>query len=103
MEMADVYIDHLLKRCSGKSGRILVAEIGQSIVGLAAVLARVIPSDPEEEQTPYAYISDLVVLPDYRGRGVGRALLQQAEAYARRTGSTILRINALAKNEDAAR
>jgi ribosomal protein S18 acetylase RimI-like enzyme len=85
------------------SGRILVAEIGQRIIGLAAVLARVIPNDPDEEQTPYAYISDLVVLPEYRGRGVGHALLEQAESYARSAGATILRINVLAKNEDAAR
>lgn len=103
MEMADAYINLLLERCSGASGRILVAEIGQTIVGLAAVMARVIPNNPEEEQTPYAYISDLVVLPDYRGRGVGHALLEQAETYVRSAGATILRINALAKNEDAAR
>jgi hypothetical protein len=68
IDMADLYFDLLLKRCAGTSGRILVAEIGQTIIGLTAVLARVLPDDPDEEQTPYAYFSDLVVLPDYRGR-----------------------------------
>jgi ribosomal protein S18 acetylase RimI-like enzyme len=35
---------------------------------------------------PLLNIHDLAVVPNYRGRGVGRALLQAAEAHARREG-----------------
>src|SRR5687767_1931854 len=101
-EMADAYVELLLNRCSGTSGRVFIAEADQTVVGFVGVIARVAPSDPDEEATPYTYISDLVVLPAYRRRGVGSALLRHAEAYARERGMTVLRINVLAKNQVAA-
>ena len=36
----------------------------------------------------YALITDLVVLDSYRGRGIGRQLLERAEAYAKQAGAT---------------
>ena len=102
-EMADSYLKLLLDRCSGKSGRVFVAQGDQAVVGFVGVIAKVKPTEPDEEATPYTYISDLVVLPSHRRRGIGRALLRQAEAYARDQGMTLLRINVLAKNQVAAR
>jgi GNAT superfamily N-acetyltransferase len=67
-DMADAYLTFLLDRCSRAAGRLLVAEIDHDVV-----LARVAPEEPDEDQTPYAYISDLVVVPRYRRRGIGRA------------------------------
>ena len=98
-EMADSYVELLLNRCSGTSGRVFVAEADQTVVGFVCVIARVDPDEPDEEATPYTYISDLVVLPAYRRRGIGSALLRHAEAYARERGMTLLRINVLAKNQ----
>ena len=51
-----------------------------------------------EENSEYAYLTDLVVLPAYRGRGVGRALMQHAEAYAIEQGATVLKVDVLAAN-----
>jgi ribosomal protein S18 acetylase RimI-like enzyme len=73
------------------------------VVGFVGVIASVTPNEPDEEATPYTYISDLVVLPAYRRRGIGSALLRHAEAYARERGMTLLRINVLAKNQLAGR
>jgi ribosomal protein S18 acetylase RimI-like enzyme len=101
--MADGYLAFLLDRCSRVAGRVLVAEIDHVVVGFVAVLARVTPEEPDEDQTPYAYISDLVVLPRYRRRGIGHALLERAEALVRSSGTRILRVGVLAKNEPAAR
>src|SRR4030095_4265401 len=58
-DMADAYVEPLLKRCSGSSGRIFVALADQIVVGFVAVFAEA-PTDPDEEPSPYAYISDLV-------------------------------------------
>src|SRR5688572_26017469 len=99
IDMAASYVELLLKRCSGTSGRVFVAEADQTVVGFVGVIARVDPDEPDEEPTPYTYISDLVVLPAHRRRGIGTALLQRAEAYARERGMTLLRINVLAKNQ----
>ena len=101
VDMADPYVELLLNRCSGASGRVFIAEAKQTVVGFVGVIARVEPDDPDEEATPYTYISDLVVLPAYRRRGIGTALLRRAEAYARERGMTLLRINVLAKNQVA--
>jgi ribosomal protein S18 acetylase RimI-like enzyme len=102
-DMADAYLTFLLDRCSKTAGRVVVAETDHRVVGFIALLARVVPEEPDEGQTPYAYISDLVVLPRYRRRGVGRALLERAEALARSSGARVLRVGVLAKNESAAR
>ena len=99
--MADRYLAHVLDRCAGGAGRIFVSEEEGAVVGFVGVLARVVP-EPDEAQA-YAYVSDLVVLPAYRRRGIGRALLERAEAYARGEGARVLRVGVLAKNEAAAR
>ncbi len=41
---------------------------------------------------PFAEIGGLAVAPDWRRQGVGRALLDAAEAWARRQGSRALRV-----------
>jgi ribosomal protein S18 acetylase RimI-like enzyme len=101
VDMADSYVELLLKRCSGTSGRVFIAEAKQTVVGFVGVIARVDPNESDEEPTPYTYISDLVVLPTHRRRGIGSALLQRAEAYGRDRGITLFRINVLAKNQVA--
>ena len=101
VDMANSYVELLLDRCSGTSGRVFIAETDQTVVGFVGVITRVEPNDPDEEATPYTYISDLVVLSAYRRRGIGSALLRHAEAYARDQGMTLVRINVLAKNQAA--
>ena len=100
-EMADRYLAHMLRRCADGTGRVYVAEADGRIVGFVGVLARVVP-EPDESQA-YAYVSDLVVLPAHRRRGLGRALLERAEAYARREGARTLRVGVLARNDGAGR
>lgn len=100
--MADAYLTFLLDRCSKAAGRVLVAEIDHRVVGFIALFARVAPEEPDEDQTPYAYLSDLVVLPRYRRRGIGRALLERAEALVRSSGARALRVGVLARNESVA-
>lgn len=102
-EMAEAYLTFLQERCARTAGRVIVAETDDTVVGYVGVMTRVAPEEPDEDQRPYAYISDLVVLPAYRRCGIGRALLEQAEAVARGSGAPILRVGVLAKNATAAR
>jgi ribosomal protein S18 acetylase RimI-like enzyme len=100
-EMADRYRAHMPRRCNEALGRVFVAEEDGTVVGFVGVLARVVP-EPDESQA-YAYVSDLVMLPAYRRRGLGRALLEHAVAFARGKGANALRVGVLARNEAAAR
>ena len=99
--IAETYLAFLLDRCARLSGKVFVAEVDDAVVGFVGVLTKVEPEEPDEDQTDYAYISDLVVLPSYRDQGLGRALLQRAEAFARGRGARILRVGVLAKNRGA--
>jgi ribosomal protein S18 acetylase RimI-like enzyme len=96
--VADAYLARMLARCASWDGCVFVAEDGAAIVGFATVWSRVPPEEPDEPPEPYAYVSDLVVLPASRSRGVGAALLARAEAFARERGAPWLGIGVLVEN-----
>src|SRR3989454_12093640 len=98
---ATQYFDAMFARCADTHEKIFVAEAEQQVVGFICLWARVQSEELDEEPSEYAYISDLVILPAYRGRGLGRALLEKAEEHARLHGATTLKIESLAKNEVA--
>lgn len=102
-DMADAYLAFVLARCAETSGRVFVAEIDRMVAGFVSVLARVAREEPDEPPTPYAYVSDLVVRAPYRRQGLGRALLERAERFARDSGASLLRVGVLAKNDGARR
>lgn len=100
---ADEYLGHMFRRCSETGGKVFVAEAEGRVVGFVSIWAKVASRAVEEEEYEYAYVSDLVVLRTHRGLGLGRALLAEAEEYARRRGAKRLRINVHAKNGVARR
>lgn len=51
---------------------------------------------------PLLNVHDLAVLPAWRGRGLGRALLRAAEAHARQRGACKLTLEVLSGNTNAA-
>jgi ribosomal protein S18 acetylase RimI-like enzyme len=100
-EMADDYLDFLRRNCVEHQGEILIATIDNDCAGFACVLTDVPPSEPDEPRSHYAYVSDLLVHAEYRGLGLGRRLLEEAELVARSNGAPVLRIGVLASNHVA--
>ena len=99
--IADAYLDRMFARCATWAGRVFVAEADGAVAGFVCVWGRVPPQEPDEPQADYAYVSDLVVLARWRRRGIGRALLQRAEAYARALGMHTIGIGVMAENREA--
>jgi len=99
--VADAYLDRMFARCATWSGHVFVAELDGGIIGFVCVWGRVPPQEPDEPQADYAYVSDLVVLDAWRRRGIGRALLERAEAYARSLGMDAIGIGVMAGNHEA--
>jgi len=103
--MGDWYLDDLLETCDKQKGQIFVADRAGAAVGYAVVLAEV-PSEevsPDEVSYLYAFITDVSVTQELRGQGIGKALLQKCEAYARSHNAKWLRIGVLVNNGTAVR
>ena len=95
------YLLELLDTCQKQSGQLFVAEVERQIAGFVCVWLKREPESYLTSLAPYAYISDLVVLPVYRRQGLGSALLTWAEAFAKEQGAPALRIHVLARNAGA--
>ena len=101
-EMSSWYIELLKKQCAEMDGVILVGEDGRHCLGTAVLFTRVEEKGEEEEMVhTYAHISELVVTETARGRGIGKALLNECERRARLAGRNELTLAVLAKNKAA--
>jgi GNAT superfamily N-acetyltransferase len=101
--IAAEYLEQMLRRCRECAGTILVAESGGAVVGFATVLARVPCTELDDPPGEHAVVTDLVVRADFRRRGIGEALLREAERWARAAGAAELRVGVLSANRAAGR
>ncbi len=100
-EIAEEYVAHLFQRCIHCDGQILIADKDNQIAGYVVILTKVVSEELEDGKLEYGLISDLVVLQEFRGAGIGGDLMEAAEAYARRHNVKWLRIGVLARNTPA--
>lgn len=98
IDIVDDYVEQMRQRCATADGRILVACVAGEVAGFATVLAKVSSDEIHDGDHEYGLVSDLVVKAKFRERGFGRQLLTVAEAFARKSGATVLRIGVLADN-----
>jgi len=75
---------------------VLVAEADEGLVGL--LVAHLAFPIPVYAPDLFAHVDDLYVLPPWRGRGVGRRLLAEAERWARAEGAQSIQAGVLAAN-----
>jgi ribosomal protein S18 acetylase RimI-like enzyme len=101
--LCEKYLKFMFGRAEERGGRVFVAEAEGRVVGFVCLWLR----NPEDELVnapgEYAYVSDLIVTAEYRGRGVGLALLHAAEDFARDGGASRLKLGVLARNTVARR
>lgn len=74
-----------------------VAEQGSQVIGMCS--AQIVISTAEGG--PVAWVEDVVVRPDLRGRGIGRQLLEAVTTWAKRRGLTRLQLLTDCENETA--
>ena len=99
--MADAHLSYLIERCRDWEGCLFVAVDGARVVGVVCVWGRCPPDGPDDVPLDHAYISDLAILATHRRRGIGRALLDRAEVFARERGATTLRVGVRSRNAAA--
>jgi ribosomal protein S18 acetylase RimI-like enzyme len=100
-QIADAYLTWMQQRVA-KDGAVLVAEIKGAFVGFVAGW---IEEEDNIAETPdsnrFGYISDICVMPAYRGRRIASRLLYELEKHLGRAGVRRLRIGSLAANRSA--
>ncbi len=104
--MAEAHLVYLEELVRLQNGQILVAEqAGQRLGFLVCFIETLDDGDLHvvEAERRSGFISDLYVIPAARGQGVGKALLQAAEAHFRDLGLTTIQLTALFNNHTARR
>lgn len=79
-----VYFDNVLKTINHANSKIYVGELEGRVVGW--MIVRAIEEDeysPDIALKKYGYIPELAVLREYKGKGVGKALLIKAEEFVK--------------------
>ncbi|MGH6871432.1 MAG: GNAT family N-acetyltransferase [Rhizomicrobium sp.] len=101
--VASEYFDVLIDAAANHGGIVRIAEAGGRAAGW--VVAWIELDDPYvlAEELRYAYISELFVEEDFRGMGIGRALIGECEAWGRAQGTRVMQIGVLPGNDRAAK
>lgn len=100
-DMVDAYMEQTARELAdpARPGIVLVAEA--DIGGLVGFVSCLVEDDLLERDRRGAWIEDLVVAAAWRGRGVGRSLIERAVAFATTQGAHRVRISARVENADA--
>lgn len=93
----------LQERVAAGDGRIVLAEREGRVVGCLGFIVAQDEPFVREDLRRYGLVTDLVVAEEERGRGIGRALLAEAERLTREKGLRRLFIGVLDGNADARR
>ncbi len=96
-QVYDSYFEYLIDEVKNKDGKIYLAEADNKVM---AFIGFFFIQEPYES-VPSLYVSDLVVLVEYRGLGVGTKLLEYADNYAKEKNCKFVKITPLAKNSGA--
>jgi ribosomal protein S18 acetylase RimI-like enzyme len=99
--IADAYLDWMLAQAAA-GGAVLVAEVDGEFAGFAAGWIEHEPSLQEtDDSNRFGLVSDVCVLPQFRGRRIASRLIDGLDPYFRRAGVTRIRIGVLASNRSA--
>ncbi len=94
---------HIQEKLEGEASTILVAEAEGEIAGFAEVIVRETPPVTVLAPRRFAVVDTLGVDEKYRRAGVGRALMEQAEQFAREHGARDVELSVYRFNQGAVR
>jgi mycothiol synthase len=102
-EIADDFLKRLLRENTENQGKMFLAvkDTDGKAVGFCNAW---IESQPEEEclsNQQWLYISDLAVLPEHQGVGVGRLLISAAEDYGKELNLKRVQLGVLARSSNS--
>jgi GNAT superfamily N-acetyltransferase len=102
----DFAIEHwreLQRRHAEKHGVLLIAEDEGGPAGWAFAHDESAELFVVEAERSHGFLAEIFVIPEARGKGLGRALIEGCEDWARSRGHKLLTVGVLAKNPSAIR
>ena len=101
-EVAESSLCEMERKTAAHDGAVFMAVLSGGAVGFVCCYAGHDDDMMLDEQSrPYGYVSDVFVASEHRGRGVGAALLDAAEAYLAGLGFHRVMLSVMAANADA--
>jgi len=100
---AYAYYDELMARLSRHNGRIVLAEANGLVVGAMGFSLDQDAAYVTGEFRSHGTVTDLIIQAEWRGKGIGQRLLDEAERLTREAGLKRLMIGALVANDRAVR
>ena len=97
---AEFCVDDMIQML-GQGAMVVVAEAGGKVVGLMVWIAYTDEPYMDETARRYGRIDDIVVAEAHRGKGIGQALLAEAERLTREAGISRLKLTVLDGNDAA--
>lgn len=94
-------LDYYLGLIADEDVGLFVAEVGGRIVGFAHAVIREAPAIPIFVPRRYAVVEGIGVTAEFRGRGIGRGLMDTVEAWARARGARSVELNVYEFNNGA--
>lgn len=100
-ELREKYSNYLLEEIKNNKGKIYLAKEDNLVVGavMGIILSRI------EEETWYDFnkkegeILKLVILPEYRNKGIGKMLINRIERFFKDEQCDVVRVGAFAENK----
>jgi ribosomal protein S18 acetylase RimI-like enzyme len=100
--VADPYLTWMLRQVAAQDGLCLVGRQAKEFFGfVAGWIERADNPAETEDSTTFGYISDICILPKWRGRRLSAPLLQAMEQHFQSKSVRRLRISTLAANQRA--
>ena len=100
---ASAYYRELLQRLARCQGRLVLAEMDRVVIAAMGFCVDEDAAYVTDDVRRHGTVTDLVVHEEWRGQGVARLLLAEAERLTREAGCRRLVIGALVANEKAMR
>ncbi len=94
----DEVVSALLKTAEKSGGKLYVAEEDKVAVGYLGLSVNDIEDEPGFIAKKMCHINELVVLKSYQGRGIAKALMAEAEKFAKESGCMYVSLSVTSGN-----
>jgi len=95
--------EYPLNTIKSEDSDIIIAQTDEITVGFLSIFEEKTPPYDSLAPHKFAVVMDLFVLPSYRKKGIGTALIDVAKRWADKRNLDYLELNILSENENAAR